>query len=36
MSAVELLRVTRLSHRYGLTLSQAALIAGLFFGSTLR
>lgn len=32
MSAFELLRVTRLSHRFGLSLSQAALIAGLFYG----
>ena len=31
MSAVEILRVTRLSHRFGLTLPQAALVAGLFW-----
>lgn len=34
MSAVELLRVTRLSHRFGLSLPQAALIAGLFWEGT--
>lgn len=32
MSAIELLRVTRLSHRFGLTLAQAASLAGLIYG----
>ncbi len=31
MTAVELLRITRLSHRFGLSLPQAALVAGLFW-----
>lgn len=32
MTATDLLRITRLSHRFGLTFQQAALIAGLFYG----
>lgn len=31
MSAPNLLRVTRIAHRFGLPMSQAALIAGLFW-----
>lgn len=31
MSAVEILRITRIAHRFGLPMSQAALIAGLFW-----
>lgn len=31
MSALNLLRVTRIAHRFGLPMSQAALIAGLFW-----
>ena len=31
MSALNLLRVTRIAHRFGLPMSQAALIAWLFW-----
>jgi hypothetical protein len=32
MSAVQILRITRLCHRYGLTFHQAAALAGLAYG----